>query len=185
MSNNLPMEQTIKRLQMQLNWLRLFIIVLIAIIAIILYIYFKRDSIGSNFDRKVHNDTAFSHIDMYRGRWSAYTQTKIVWYDSNALRKYVNETFKNLVDNFDSLRISKDKRSWVVGFYFMRKDKSATERVPRLDFYVVPTIYDSSLKRPLDFADPIDWQEYLKYRKILTKGGDGDSLASNTGHIWP
>ena len=98
-----------------------------------------------------------------------------VYYTSDEIRHYLDVTFKD----YTAKHPAPAGQSWVVGFYFMKKMDSVTNK--RMDFLVYEALYDSAQHRVYDY-----FEEQDKYPgKHAGKLDDDDPTGYDAGHLWP
>jgi hypothetical protein len=130
-------------------------------------------SFNPKFRLPVPNKIAKDGIGEYRGTWSGsiYKKTKIITYEANDIRKYLDEHFAK-----DTAKIKLiEGYHWVVGFYMKREDNKNGN--PRNSFYVIPTMQKDSTEY-IDFYDNTEM-----YNTKTGKSLDEDEIAYNAGQL--
>lgn len=149
-------------------------------LGVCIYFLFLSDQDAPNsvlFGTPTDDSTATACIKNYRNTWtgSIYRKTRVVFYDPGTVRRYMNVTFKNLIDSMPPL---KPNCKWMVGFYFMRKKNE--KNVPRTSFYVIPVSYDTIKKEIDDFVDSSQ-----VYTKTIKAGTATKRTAYDAGEMRP
>jgi len=141
------------------------------------------DDKSLNFIQGVPDSIAWEHMDRYRGTFTFRKKARGVWYDTSDVANYLRYKFPYITGQFDKL--PKDCK-WVLGFYFMRKvdPESGHTHIPKLDFYVVPTIYDTAKHVLYDFSDTTYRKYYARLNRNKFSGGT-DTTGYDAGHLWP
>jgi hypothetical protein len=157
--------------------------VLAALLAISIFLVIMLADIfgGRRFNDPVKDSEAKSHIDKYRGAWTFNTKSKIIWYDIDSIRRYINPkgTFDELTSNMTG---SPDCR-WAVGFYPMKRDDANGKT--RLDFLIVPTLVSNKDGSVIDFNDSKNAALYASKTGAAINPACADCTGYDAGHIWP
>lgn len=143
-----------------------------------------KNSVNFIFNRGVDDSTAWEHMSEYSRRFSFRQKAMGVWYEPDSIINYMKTVFPRIKKEIKLPDTCKGCK-WVIGFYFMRKIDTAEghKKIPKLDFYVVPTIYDSAHNILYDFANEKFRRMYARIHKMTDDGKD--TTAFDAGHIWP
>jgi hypothetical protein len=166
-----------KAINVSLDAKTIIIIILTLALAFCIFLLLHRNA-GDGFGGKISNKDAIENIGKYRNSISINPKTKVIWYDSATIRAYLDTAFYPIRSALTGDPTCKTCK-WVVGFYFAKEKIAGSQRT---DFYVIPTYVDTVTGIPRDFFDQNHRGVYT--RKILGSFDD-DSIAYNTGHLWP
>jgi len=173
--------------------LKIIIIIIGTLLAISLYILYLKErmrfavSFKSSFTQPVPHKTAAEAIDNYRSIPSFPVFTKRshgVVYAKEDIITYLNTTFVKITNDLPG----NDSCKWVVGFYYMKKFDAAGKR--KMDFLVIPTLYDTSTLHygnVYDYFDPANKRMY-KHKTPSTPTAQDDPAdfdAYDAGELWP
>lgn len=172
-------------------------IVLVAIGAIYIYNHWYDNS--EWFTGRTSDAKANPKMYNYRRGIHLNSRSMGVYYPADSIRKYLDVYFPNLIDEQKQYQRSRPggfnygKYKWLVGFYWMKKkDPTTAGNANKLDFYVIPTLVDST--NPLGVIDYYTDKDSIYYHGKNTrkrKNGqpevkdDGDGFAFDEGQLWP
>jgi hypothetical protein len=180
------------------RWVSLLAFALVAIAVI--YIYnqladFKQKFRGANPD-----STANPHMGNYRNGLHRPGRSMGVYYSPDDLRKYLDTYFPELIKKqieYQPTRPGQNKPdsfhyhryAWMIGFYWMKKERKRPLGPNRLDFYVIPTLVDTTRKDTIDLIDYYDDKKRIYYhgKNVVTNARPttDDAVAYDEGQLWP
>jgi hypothetical protein len=139
------------------------------------------DKKGYPFVDAMPETTAFDNIDDYRDSWTLRPKTEIVMYKESDLLNYIQNILPDLKSTLPGLPTNCE---WRVGFYTMRRPYPRADSKSRLDFLVVPTLYDTITGQVYDFRDPAN---SARYRRSGTTSRTQclECIGYDAGHLYP
>jgi len=178
--------QTIKRKN-------ILIVVLFLLFIAAAYFCYESNNVKSNdhhFVGGVPEPTADDAVHSHRGRFTPFrTKALGVWYDTASIRKYLDSTYKEIVDRQTAyikskgiIKISDSDWNWKVGFYWMMKHVgSKKNRGMQEDFFVVPVLVKKD--SVLDYFD--DKKKVYDHHTNDSKGTGKVYNITDEGNVWP
>lgn len=187
------LRMTVARLQ---RIILILSIVLVAIAALYIYNNWYDDSVP--FIGRVDDATANPKMHNYRRGIHLNRRSMGVYYPIDSLRSYLDNKLPVLLDEQKQYQRNRPggfnygKYKWVLGFYWMKKkDTTTAGNANKLDFYVIPTLVDST--NPLGVIDYYTDKDSIYYHGKNTKRKNGqpamrdddDGFAFDEGQLWP
>lgn len=189
------LQKTNRRLK---KWISLLAIALVAIVAI--YIYNQLAESKQKFRGQNPDTTAIPYMRNYRGGLHRSGRTLGVYYSPDDLRTYLDSYFPKLIkkqEEYQPTRPGQDKPdsfhyhryTWMIGFYWMKKERKRPLGPNRLDFYVIPTLVDTNRKDSIDLIDYYEDKKRIYYhgKNVVTNARPttDDAVAYDEGQLWP
>lgn len=207
MSNEVELQKEVnklkkdkRRLKMWVSFQALSLTGIVIAFIINNWLVIKPDFIGSN-----HDDVALPNMDNFRRGWHLGNRSMGVYYKPEDVSTYLGTYWGQLLARQkkyqDSIKkvnpgfFPYDRCKWVIGFYWMKKDRKNMISAKRQDFYVIPTLIDT-----LDPKNPVVVDYFDDKKRVYYHGTDSpkppptgkpkhldtdNAVAFDEGQLWP